>query len=473
MTNANTLPHDINAEQAIIKEILNNFEIFVELKDIISSSDFYFITHKVIFDIATLFEQSTKRLDYVTLIHYAGSSGKLEGIGGVGYINSIMEANVPGTSIEEYAKIIKSCSKRRELIQISQEIANTAYQPKDSTTEQIIDGAQKKILSVNMDSHEDTFTNARELSVALLNNLQEAASRKDPIMGVRTHYEDFDEKTLGFQSGDLIIISGRPSMGKTVFSLNCVLNAAAKGGKAVAVFSLEMPKEQLGTRMLSALSGVDYNKIKKGQMSEHEWPNVTIAFKKLQEIKFYIDDEGGVTPSQIRSRARKLKRDHGIDIILIDYLQLMNPDTKNTKDKNNEIGEITKSLKALAKELKVPIIVLSQLNRNLEQRPDKRPKNSDLRDSGNIEQDADLIIHLYRDEVYNPDTEDKDILEVIIGKQRNGEIGTVLLKSELRYQRFKNLTSNNGFDSNYDNNYSQNSNGFSARKKEDYTNVFP
>jgi replicative DNA helicase len=437
------LPHDVNSEQAIVKEIILRFqENFVEIRDLIRESDFYYETHKKVFIIAENFFKSDKTLDYITLVNYANSNNLLESIGGVQYIKSIMEASIPSNNVVNYCKIIREKAVLRELLSKTNKIVQKINNNKNETVESIIDGAQKDILSISVESHENTFSDATELLREAVAELESASKRTEHISGLRSHYTDLDDLTLGFQPSDLIIMAGRPSMGKTTFSLSCVLNAAVKSKKNVAVFSLEMPKKQLTMKMLSALSSVDMGKIKKGSLNEHDWSKMSAAFNLFNKANVFIDDEGGLTPSQIRSRARKLKREKGLDIILIDYLQLMNPDSKTDK-KNDEIGEITKSIKSLAKELNIPIILLSQLNRSLENRPDKRPKNSDLRDSGNIEQDADMIIHLYRDEVYNPDSDDKGKIEVIIGKHRNGEIGTVVLKSELQYSRFANFNNNN------------------------------
>lgn len=434
------LPNDVNSEHAVIHEIIKNFNgVFNEVSDLLRPEDFYFITHRKIFEIALIFKNHNMTFDYITLINYAKSNELLEKIGGVEYIKSILNTHLPGNDIYSYCRIVKEKAVLRELSKRANNILKLVNNNDNMPIEAIIDSSQKEITSVNMDTNENTFASPKELLREALSEIEEAAGRTEQISGIKSHYDDLDNMTLGFQKGDLIIIAGRPSMGKTTFSLSCLLNAAVISKAKVGVFSLEMPKKQLTMKMLSSLSSVDLGKIRKGNLSESDWGKMTNAFSRFNNADIFIDDEGGLTPSKIRSRARKLKREKGLDIILIDYLQLMNSDSKNEK-KNDDIGDITRSLKALAKELQIPVILLSQLNRSLEGRPDKRPKNSDLRDSGNIEQDADVIILLYRDEVYNPESEDKGTAEIIIGKQRNGEIGTVVLRSELQYSRFANFS---------------------------------
>jgi replicative DNA helicase len=334
----------------------------------------------------------------------------------------------------------------RKLITAGTEAVNMAFLPEGRSALDVIDSAEKLIFDVAQQgqSGKKSYASSKDLLKLCVERISDLYENPNQVTGIQTFYEDFDAKTAGLQKGDLVIVAGRPSMGKTTFAMNIAENVAIKGKKAVAVFSLEMPGEQLMMRMISSVGRIEAQKLRTGQLSQQDWSGLTSAISRLTDAPIYVDETAGLSPLELRARARRLKRDHDIGLIVIDYLQLMRGNSQNS-NRTEEISEISRSLKALAKELEVPVIALSQLNRSLEQRPDKRPKMSDLRESGAIEQDADIILFIYRDEVYHPDTEHKGVAEVIIGKQRNGPIGKILLTFMGEYTRFENFAQGQGW----------------------------
>jgi replicative DNA helicase len=350
--------------------------------------------------------------------------------------------NTPSVAnIKAYAQIIRERATLRQLISISNDIADSAYSPQGKSGSDILDEAERKIFQI-AEARPKTGgpVGLNQLLANVIDTIDTLFNSDEAITGISTGFTDLDEKTSGLQPADLIIVAGRPSMGKTTFAMNLVENALMRSEKSILVFSLEMPAESLVMRMLSSLGRIDQTKVRSGRLDEDDWPRLTSAVNLLQERKLFIDDSAGISPSDMRARTRRLAREHGeIGLIMVDYLQLMQIGGSGGENRTNEISEISRSLKALAKEFNCPVVALSQLNRSLEQRPNKRPINSDLRESGAIEQDADVIMFVYRDEVYHPETEYKGVAEVIIGKQRNGPIGTVRLAFQGKYTRFDNL----------------------------------
>ena len=382
--------------------------------------------------------------DVVTVVGHLQTLGLLEDANGVHYIGAIAQETPSVANIKAYADIVRERSVLRQLIGVANEIADSAFDNEGRSTKDLLDQAESKVFAI-ADQTSRTgsggFTNIKSVLATAIERITELYESDLAITGLSTGFDELDEKTSGLQQSDLIIIAGRPSMGKTTFAMNLAENAAVAGDKPVAVFSMEMPAEQLGMRMMASLGRIELQKLRTGNLAEQDWPRVTSAISLLnQKRNLYIDDTPALTPVELRARCRRLAREHGIGLIVIDYLQLMQV-SGGGENRATEISEISRSLKALAKELSVPVIALSQLNRSLEQRPDKRPVMSDLRESGAIEQDADVIMFIYRDEVYNPDDEqNKGKAEILIRKQRNGPIGSVVLTFLGKYTRFENYS---------------------------------
>ncbi|MGB2681832.1 MAG: replicative DNA helicase, partial [Candidatus Competibacter sp.] len=346
-------------------------------------------------------------------------------------------------NVRAYADIIRERAIRRDLIRIATEVADSAYDPKGRDSKQLLDDAEKRVFAIAEQGMraQQGFCNMKDLLARTVERIDILFHHDNPITGVPTGWPDFDERTAGLQRGDLIVIAGRPSMGKTAFAMNIAEYAAIQGGYPVAVFSMEMPGESLIMRLLSSLGRIDQHKVRTGRLEDADWPRITSAVTMLSNARLFIDDSSNLSPNELRARARRLHRQEGqLGLIVVDYLQLMQVPGTN-ENRATEVSEISRSLKSLAKELSVPVLALSQLNRTLEQRGDKRPIMSDLRESGAIEQDADLICFIYRDEVYNPESPDKGIAEIIIGKQRNGPIGTTRLTFLGQYTRFESYAS--------------------------------
>ena len=432
-------PHSLEAEQSVLGGLMLDNQAWDKIGDKITEEDFYRADHRYIFSVVAELADTSKPFDVVTLSERLDSLGKLEEVGGLAYLATLANETPSSANIDAYAAIVRERSILRQLIRVGTDIANDGYQSEGRDSRELLDRAEQKVFHIA-----DQSTRGKQGFVALPSLLTKVVDRIDllynagsSITGLPTGFDDFDERTSGLQPGELIIIAGRPSMGKTSFAMNMAENVAIKTKKTVAIFSMEMPGDALALRMVASFGRIEMQKIRTGKLSEEDWPRVTSAVSILAEAPIYIDDGSALSPTEIRARARRIKREHGLGMIVIDYLQLMQVHG-SSENRATEISEISRSLKALAKELEVPVVALSQLNRSLEQRPNKRPIMSDLRESGAIEQDADVIVFIYRDEVYNEDSPDKGTAEIIIGKQRNGPIGTVRMTFLGKYTKFEN-----------------------------------
>ena len=435
-------PHSLEAEQSVLGGLMLDNTAWDKVADAVFEDDFYRRDHRLIFRAIRALADHLKPFDLVTLAEWLDTQGELDNAGGLAYLNTLASNTPSAANIAAYAAIVRERSVLRQLISVANDIADTAYNPEGRTVKELLDTAEKSVFEIaDSGSSGQSFRDIKSVLTNTVDRIDHLFHLDDPITGVATGFTDFDDRTAGLQRSDLIIVAGRPSMGKTTFAMNVAENVAIKSNKPVAVFSMEMPAEQLAMRMMSSLGRIDQNKVRTGKLDDDDWPRLTSAVSMLAETKLYIDDTGGLSPTELRARARRLARESedGLGLIVIDYLQLMQvPGSK--ENRTAEISEISRSLKSLARELNVPIIALSQLNRSLEQRPNKRPVMSDLRESGAIEQDADVIVFIYRDEVYNEDSPDKGVAEIIIGKQRNGPIGTTRLTFLGKYTRFENFT---------------------------------
>ncbi len=433
-------PHSLEAEQSVLGGLMLDNRAWEQIADLVNEQDFYRHDHQLIFRAIAALSTEDKPYDVVTISDWLEKRGELESIGGLAYLGLLASETPTAVNIKAYAEIVREYSVLRNLIQVGNEIANSAYNADGRSSKELLDQAEKLVFEIAEAGagNRKGFEDIRSLLSQAVARVQELYESDEPITGISSGFAKFDEKTSGLQKSDLIIVAGRPSMGKTSFAMNLAENAAVSGGKSVAVFSMEMPGEQLALRMMSSLGRIDQHNLRTGKLQDHDWPRLTSATTMLSKARLFIDDTPALSPTELRARARRLKREHGLDLIIIDYLQLMQIGG-STENRATEISEISRSLKALAKELDVPVIALSQLNRSVEQRPDKRPVMSDLRESGGIEQDADVILFIYRDEVYNPDSPDKGTAEILIRKQRNGPIGMVKLAFLGQYTRFENL----------------------------------
>jgi replicative DNA helicase len=434
-------PHSVDAEQAVLGGLMLDNTEWDNIADVIVADDFYRPEHQLIFSIMSQQSETSNPIDVVTLVGALSSLNELETAGGLDYLSEL-SGNARGTAnIHAYADIIRERAILRRLIGVANSIANTGYNTQGRKSAEILDEAEQKVFNIADERPQDSGpVYITPLLSQAVERIDELAGSAGGITGLSTGYKDLDEKTLGWQKSDLIIVAGRPSMGKTAFAMNLVENAVLNSDKPVLVFSLEMPSESLVFRMLSSMGKIDQTKIRTGQLGESDWPGFNSAVGRLKDRPLFIDDSAGVSPMEMRSRARRVVREHGqLGMIVVDYLQLMQ--IKGYGDNRvGEISEISRSLKLLAREFECPVIALSQLNRSLESRPNKRPVMSDLRESGAIEQDADVITFIYRDEVYDEDSVDKGIAEIIIGKQRNGPIGTVRLSFSGQFTRFENFS---------------------------------
>jgi replicative DNA helicase len=441
-------PHSIEAEQSVLGGLLLDNNAWDKIGDVVSESDFYRDEHRRIFrSIQKLMERS-KPADVITVSEALENAGDKDSTGGLAYVSELA-SNVPGASnIRRYAEIVRERAVLRQLVSAGDEISESALNPMGRDTKTLLDEAEQKVFAIAESGarHQTGFVHINPLLSEVVDRIQELHDRDNPsdITGVPTGYLDLDQQTSGLQPGDLIIIAGRPSMGKTAFALNIGEHVAVNAGLPVAVFSMEMGGSQLALRMLTSIGRLDASRVRTGKLNDQEWSQLSFALGKLHEAPIYIDETGGINPIDLRARARRLHRQCGkLGLIIIDYIQLM-VGARQSDNRANEVSEISRSLKALAKELEVPVIALSQLSRKVEERQDKRPMMSDLRESGAIEQDADVIMMMYREDYYKPDTPDKGTAEVIIGKQRNGPTGTVRLAFLGQYTRFENLAPGSG-----------------------------
>jgi replicative DNA helicase len=442
------LPHSVEAEQSVLGGLLLDNEALDKIADILHEDDFYRYDHKLIYQHISRLIQLARPADIVTVAESLESNAELTSIGGLAYLDALAKNTPTAANIRRYAEIVRERSIMRKLVTVGSEIAESAFVPQGRDAQQLLDEAEAKIFKIAEADGNATqgFIDIKELLGPVVNRIEELYQREDQshVTGIATGFDDLDERTSGLQPGDLIIVAGRPSMGKTAFSLNIAEHIALEIKKPVAVFSMEMAAIQLATRMVGSVGRLDQHKMRNGKLDEADWPRLTMALGKLNEAPLYIDEGAGLNAFELRARARRLQKSckQNLGLIVVDYLQLMSANGgRASENRATEISEISRSLKSLAKELNVPVIALSQLNRSVEQRPDKRPVMSDLRESGAIEQDADLILFIYRDEVYNPDSEDKGTAEIIIGKQRNGPIGRVRLTFLGQYTRFESFAS--------------------------------
>ena len=418
-------PHSVESEQSILGSILLDKDAIITVSETIRPSDFYKEAHKIIYECMLKLSNKNEPIDLITLTEELKKQGHLDDVGGISYITSLSTI-VPTTSnVKYYADIVKEKSVLRQLIKASNDIINLGYE-NSVKVEEVLERAEKRIFDISQEKASDDFKSINEVLVDAYDMIEKLYTNKSDVTGITTGFKDLNKKINGLQRTDLILIAARPAMGKTAFSLNLVQNAALKGDASVAVFSLEMSKDQLVQRMLAAQSHVELKKIKTGTLDENDWPRIIDAMAVLSNASIHIDDTPGIKISELRSKCRKLKIEKGLDLILVDYLQLMEGEGNN-ESRQQEIAKISRSLKIIAKELNCPVVALSQLSRAPEQRADHRPMLSDLRESGSIEQDADIVMFLYRDEYYHPDSESKNIGEVLIAKNRHGETGSVEL----------------------------------------------
>jgi replicative DNA helicase len=437
-------PHSIEAEQSVLGGLLLDNAAWERVSDTLREEDFYRHDHRLIWHhIARLIELS-RPADVITVHESLTSAGKAEEVGGLAYINALAHNTPSAANIRRYAEIVNERATLRRLVSIADEISANALNPQGKEAKQLLDEAEAKVLQISQEGQRGLagFQQIQPLLSQVVERIDELYHREgdSDVTGVPTGFSDLDKMTSGLQPGDLVIVAGRPSMGKTSFSMNIGEHVAIEQGLPVAVFSMEMGAVQLAMRMLGSVGMLDQHRMRTGKLTNEDWPRVTHAVSKMQDALVFIDETPALTAMEVRSRARRLHRECGqLGLIIIDYIQLMSGGS-GSENRATEISEISRSLKGLAKELNCPLIALSQLNRSLEQRPNKRPVMSDLRESGAIEQDADVILFIYRDEVYNPDSPDKGSAEIIIGKQRNGPIGTVRLTFQGSSTRFLNFS---------------------------------
>lgn len=436
-------PHSVEAEQAVLGGLLLDNSAWERIGDLLREEDFYRYDHRLIYRHVVGLLEANKPADVVTVAEALENAGELATVGGLAYLATLAQNTPSAANIRRYAEIVRDRAIMRSLVEVGTAIADSAYNPGGRSASELLDEAEAKVFHIaEMGNRgKQGFSEIQPLLTQVVERIDLLFQRDSAseVTGIPTGYTDLDRMTSGLQPGDLIIIAGRPSMGKTAFSLNIAEHVALETRLPVAVFSMEMAGTQLVMRMIGSVGRLDQHRVRTGRLMDEDWQRLTYAVGKLNDAPIYIDETAALSALELRARARRLHRQCGrLGLIVIDYLQLMSGSNQG-ENRATEISEISRSLKALAKELDVPVIALSQLNRSLESRPNKRPVMSDLRESGAIEQDADLILFIYRDEVYNPETPDKGIAEIIIGKQRNGPIGTVKLTFLGEYTRFENL----------------------------------
>lgn len=431
-------PHDIEAEQAIIGSMLTDKDAVIAAIEILREQDFYREDNRIIYSAILNLYNRSEPIDIITLKAELKSMGKLEAVGGLEYIVQLPD-RVPTTSnVEQYIKIVEEKSMLRALIKTADELITLGYDPTQEV-EQVIDTAEKKIFEVMQKKNQKGYSSMKDILIDTFTQLEQLYNQKEMITGVPTGFADLDYRTSGLHNSDLILVAARPAMGKSAFALNIATHAAVRGKVPVAIFSLEMSKEQMANRILCSEAMVDSAKVRTGKIDDEEWGKLAAASGELSEAGIYIDDTPGISVMEIRAKCRKMKLEKNIGLVVIDYLQLVQGSNRKGGSREQEIAEISRSLKILAKEINVPVIALSQLSRAPEQRVDHRPMLSDLRESGSIEQDADIVMFLYRDDYYNEDSEKKNIAEVIIAKHRAGSTGTTELLWLGNYTKFANI----------------------------------
>lgn len=432
-------PQSIEAEKSVLGSMMIDKNVIAQAVEILSAEDFYRDAHKYIFKSIVEMYQRDEPIDEITLLEHLKSTDRLEKSGGISYITEIGSSVLTTANVKSYIKIVEDKATLRKLIDSSTKIIESCYNNQDDV-EKVIDVAEQKIFDLAEKKSSSDFEPLSDILERGFEQIETLFNNKGEVTGVGSGFKDLDDLTSGFQKGDMILIAARPSMGKTTFALNIAEHAALREGKSVVIFSLEMSKEQLAYKLLCSEANVDMLKLRTGNLEDKDWENIARASGPLSSAKIYIDDTAGVSIMEMRSKCRRLKIEYGIDLILIDYLQLMSGSGEESRQQ--EVSEISRNIKAIAKEMQCPVIALSQLSRAPEQRADHRPMLSDLRESGSIEQDADLVMFLYRDEYYNKETEEKNVAECIIAKQRNGPVGNVKLAWIGQFSKFGNLEHN-------------------------------
>ena len=431
-------PNDIEAEQAVLGSMLVDKDAVFEAMEVLKEDDFYREDHKSIYSAISTLCSRGEPIDIITVKSELELQGKLEKIGGVEYLVDLPEKVPTIANIQKYVKIVEEKSILRNLIKASNEITTMGYEQTEEV-ETIMEQAEKKIFDLMQKKNQKGYTLLKDVLIGTFSELEQLYNQKESITGVPTGFIDLDRITAGLHKSDLVLVAARPAMGKSAFANSIAVNAALKHNVPVVIFNLEMSKEQVGSRILCSEAMVESNKVRTGSLSEEEWVKLATAVAPLSEAPIYIDDTAGISVAEIRAKCRKLKLEKNIGLVVIDYLQLIQASGKKNLNREQEISEISRALKILAKELEVPVIALSQLSRAPEQRTDHRPMLSDLRESGAIEQDADIVMFLYRDNYYNPETENKNVAEVIIAKHRAGATGTVELLFLGEYTKFVNI----------------------------------
>jgi len=432
-------PHNRQAEQSLLGGLMLDNTTWERVADGVVERDFYRREHRLIFRAIARLAEADQPFDVVTLAEALDHGNELEDAGGLAYLGSLVTDTPSAANTKAYARIVREHAVMREMIAAGTEIADSAYNPGGREVTDLLDDAERRVFEIaeRQSRGGGGFQPIKDLLRQAVERVDKLFQSDEPITGLATGFQDFDLMTSGLQPADLVVVAGRPSMGKTSFAMNIAEHAAIKTRRPVAVFSMEMPGDALAMRMMSSLGRIDQHRVRTGKLNDDEWPRLTSAVHILADAPLFIDDTPALTPTEVRARARRLKREHGdLGLIVLDYIQLMQA-PGSSENRATELSNISRSLKALAKELSVPVVTLSQLNRSLEQRPNKRPVMSDLRESGAIEQDADLIVFIYRDEVYNEDSKDKGLAEIIIAKQRNGPIGTTRLTFLGKYTKFE------------------------------------
>ena len=443
-------PHSNEAEQSLLGGLMLDEHAWDKIADKLTHADFYLPQHRIVFEAMADLANTNKPLDIVTLSGALSTRGILDRVGGNAYLTELVDATLGTSNLDTYAEIVKERSTLRHLIRAANDITDIAFLPEGRSSAEVLDEAEQRVFEIGEDRLDESGPRiVAPLVDEAFEKIDALSKSRNPITGLATGFTDLDAKTAGFQNSDLIIIAARPSMGKTALMVNVAEHAVMADGAdpgAVLIFSMEQPADQLVMRMLSSLGRIDQTSMRWGNMSDEDWPRFNSARIQLREKPLYIDDTAALTPNDLRARARRVKREAGgLRMIMVDYMQLMRP-SREQDNRTNEISEISRSLKAIAKEMKCPLVACSQLNRSLESRNDKRPYMSDLRESGAIEQDADVILFIYRDEVYNEQTEDKGLAEIIIGKQRNGPVGTIKLTFTPELTRFDNHVDSDVYD---------------------------
>ncbi|GAB2835664.1 replicative DNA helicase [Comamonas piscis] len=438
-------PHSIESESSVLGGLLLDNNAWDRVGDVLAEDNFYRHEHKLIFAAMASMINAGKPADVITVYEHLQSIGKAEEVGGLTYLNQLAQYVPSATNIRRYGEIVRERSILRKLVTASDEIATNAFNQQGKTVDRILDEAEQKIFAIGEEGSrmKQGFQSLDKLVVDLLDRVQEMADNPVDVTGVPTGFADLDRMTSGLQAGDLVVLAARPSMGKTSFAVNIAEHVALNEGLPVAIFSMEMGAAQLAVRIVGSIGRVNQGNLRTGKLTDEEWPRLSEAIERLRTVSLHIDESPGLTPSELRANSRRLARQCGkLGLIVVDYLQLMSGSGSAASSDNRatELGEISRGLKMLAKELQCPVIALSQLNRSVEQRTDKRPMMSDLRESGAIEQDADIIMFIYRDDYYNKESSEPNVAEVIIGKQRNGPTGTVKLFFQKNQTRFENLS---------------------------------